>query len=219
MAKTNSLNNSSAPFTIDPSSSSNTYIKYEISSVSKFTTGVDNTNSSYHISSGGTLGTNDALTITSGGQITKPLQSAFLTIVNTTIANVTGNDTEYTIAWDTEIFDQNNDLSGSTFTAPVTGRYYFESGVLGGGIALAMNNSGFSITTSNRTYYMQVNCGNSRVAATGNFSFYTTVLGDMDTGDTAVVKLNVIGGGQVVDVLGSGSSATVYSWFSGNLEI
>jgi len=65
------------------------------------------------------------------GEITKPLQPAFLACVSTgSLLNKTGAGTDYTIVFATEIYDVNSDFDGtSTFTAPVSGKYTLTSGV------------------------------------------------------------------------------------------
>lgn len=54
-------------------------------------------------------------------------QCSFSVFLNGTAANVTGDGTQYTIAFDTELFDVGNNFNTGTytFTAPVTGIYLF----------------------------------------------------------------------------------------------
>lgn len=59
--------------------------------------------------------------IDSSGRWTNTTQPAFLATV-TSASNVTGDGTDYTVTWTTEIYDQGNNFDAvSTYTAPVTG--------------------------------------------------------------------------------------------------
>jgi len=80
------------------------------------------------IGSGQTLSTNSSPTfagLTLGGNMTNSLQPCFFAYANANITNVTGDGTTYTIAFNTEYFDQGSNFASNTFTAPVTGKYLF----------------------------------------------------------------------------------------------
>ena len=86
------------------------------------------------------------------GEMTRPLQPAFLAQQTVAQNNITGNGTTATINYTTEIFDNNGDYDGTNaFTAPVTGRYFFSGSVLLGSVSTATIGS-LRIETSNRTY-------------------------------------------------------------------
>ena len=74
--------------------------------------------------SGGTMalkigGFTDALTIDANGHVLKPLQPAFLATPSSQQSDfATGS--AITVAFGTEIYDQNADFASNTFTAPVT---------------------------------------------------------------------------------------------------
>jgi hypothetical protein len=61
----------------------------------------------------------------SGSSNTNSSQPAFLAKPSSDQFSVTGDGTGYTLALATEIFDQANNFSSNTFTAPVTGKYLF----------------------------------------------------------------------------------------------
>lgn len=68
------------------------------------------------------------------GEVTKPLQPAFIARVNTNQLNVTGNGTNYQVGSNgeyTEVLDQGNNFNDTTgvFTAPVDGLYQFSGAV------------------------------------------------------------------------------------------
>ncbi len=142
--------------------------------------------------------------ITSTGNLgnqTNTTRSAFSAYVNTTIPNVTGDLTVYTIIFDTEVFDQNNDfnLGTSTFTAPVTGKYFFNLvvSVVGGTV---INQGNVRIATTARTYQQGVAASISvTTAANGTLS----VLADMTANDTCTFQVSTNDtGGKVDDVNG-----------------
>jgi hypothetical protein len=92
------------------------------------TLGIDSSTDQFVIANSSALGSGNILTWTaSNSQINMPLQCCFHAYVNATIANVTGNNTNYQIVFNTETFDQNSNYNNATglFTAPVTGRYAF----------------------------------------------------------------------------------------------
>ncbi len=142
--------------------------------------------------------------ITSTGNLgnqTNTTRSAFSAYLNTTVNNVTGDLTVYTIIFDTELFDQNNDfnLGTSTFTAPVTGKYYFNLvvSVVGGTV---INQGNVRIATTARTYQQGVAAGIS-VTTTANGTL--SVLADMTANDTCTFQVATNDtGGKVDDVQG-----------------
>ena len=72
--------------------------------------GVDDTNDSLVIGLGNTLGTTDSMRFDANGIITKPLQPAFRARPASTQSNIAVGS-EVTIAFGTEVFDQNADFS------------------------------------------------------------------------------------------------------------
>lgn len=163
----------------------------------------------FFTNSGGAAAVN-AMTIDNAGAVTKPLQPAFLVYLSSTVQNVTGNGTVYTVAFDTEVFDRGGDFASNVFTAPVTGLYQLQAAVRLQGI-VASTNIKVRVTTSNRTYqtFNQVNAGTDQTIT-------LPVLADMDAADTAQVDVVVTGeGSDIVDVIGSGSP--YQTTFSGHL--
>jgi hypothetical protein len=136
----------------------------------------------------------------------------FLVMPSGSPANVTGAGTNYTLIFDTEVFDTGDDFDGtSTFTAPETGKYLLTFQVVFSGVTAAADAYSLTIVTSNRTFLSSWNlAGDFSTQPVQNY----TALADMDTGDTAVCKVS--GGGEssnVWDVAGGG----LHTHFSGVL--
>jgi hypothetical protein len=148
------------------------------------------------------------------GEITKPLQPAFLASLTNITNNVTGNGTFYSVIYDNEIFDQGNnfDLGTSIFTAPIAGRYCLNATVYFSGLVAGMTDARLSIVCSNRTIHIsRVNPVAVSVAtlfACGNSSIV-----DMDAGDTAQVRVFVGGGALVVDMFGDPGLANSFGGY------
>ena len=219
MSKINAINNKTGSLTIDPGASGDSFIQYSINGTGEFCTGVDDTDDSYRISQGSALGTNDTFVITDVGEITKPLQPAFLATTNDYINNQTGDGTVYTVAYATEYFDQGGDYNNGTytFTAPITGRYRFKASILANEIASNHTSGYLQIVTSNRTYRSNViNYWIAHIASGANAQTnvgHVTVLCDMDASDTALVQVSISGGAKQIEI-----GYTNRGIFSGELE-
>lgn len=150
--------------------------------------------------------TNTHFQMTTSGERTMPLQPCFSSYLTTTIPNATGAGTSVNVIFDAEVFDQNNDYDTTTglFTAPVTGRYCFESTILIGNISAAMGLVDFWLVTSNRAYYsMKLHPGNCRDTS-NDVRFCGSFIADMDAGDTAYMRIGLFGGaGDTASITGT----------------
>lgn len=149
------------------------------------------------------------------GEITKPLQPAFLAYLANTLNNVTGNGTFYTpVIYDTEVFDQGNNfnLATGTFTAPIAGRYVFNSTVYFSGLVAGHTDARLTITTSNRLIHIS-RINPIAVATGGLFATGNSSIVDMDAGDVAQVSVYVGGGTLVVDLLGDPQLANSFGGY------
>ncbi len=185
-----------------------------------WTWGVDNSVTSptadpFVIAQGTALGTNNIMSVATSGEINYPLQPAFLAYLASDVTNKTGDGTGYNVVYDTEVFDQNGDFASPTFTAPVTGKYHFNTCTKTEG--LAAQTQGFqSIGTSNREFRnFQVSPATVKNDQ-NEIGFMTNCLADMDAGDTAVSTITVVGGAKTTGV---GGSSVVLSFFSGFLAV
>ena len=138
------------------------------------------------------------------GRHSFPRQPSFMVTGSGNILNVTGAGTSYTIAFDTETFDQAGDFTlPSTFTAPVTGRYILGVIVSLGGITTSATRTYLQIITSNKTYNIFLG-DTMQDSINGELVLSGSVLADMDALDTATVTLNIAGeGSDVVDLAGT----------------
>lgn len=221
----NSINNHAGAFsctseTIDPGASGDSFVQFDINTTGEFRIGVDDTDDSFRISQGSALGTSDTFIMTASGENTMPLQPAFLAYLATSDNNVTGNggyfilgDTDVGTAL-TEVFDQGGDFSsgsssGAIFTAPITGRYIFNTGIRSSGYVAATSYI-IDMNTSNRRYNyvidpLDINSG-------PGIAIGYNVIADMDANDVCYVRFSVGGeGADIIDISGSASADTFFS--------
>lgn len=151
---------------------------------------------------GGARGIQEStIIVDDSGRMTNPSQPLLSAEINTTQTNVTGDGSLYNLtgAFWIEIFDQGNNFSNGTFTAPVDGRYLIV-GILGYADLAAGNTvlQGILIT-SNRNYTPRY-LNPSGVQAGGTFIMPYTCIIDMDTSDTAYLRTAVSGATKIVDI-------------------
>lgn len=183
--------------------------------VKTVTLGSTNTTSSTAIKSGsGNIAMNSGLTVDSTGRMTNSVQPSFSVYNATGASNVTGNNVLYTVAYDTTIVNRGSGFSGTTtFTAPVTGVYNLNCGVMIWNLTVSNSDTSIYIVTTGRTF--QSNYQNSGVTnASSYLGISTSINTTMTAGDTAVVKVLVGGGAQNINLYGSAQAPT---WFSGFL--
>lgn len=200
----NAINRSTKNLTVDPGASGDSVVQFNINTTGEFRIGVDDTDDSFRISQGVALGTSDTFVMTDAGERTMPLQPAFSAVPSGTISNVTGDGTQYTVIFNTEIFDQTSDYNNATgiFTAAISGCYSVNCIVnlrdLDSGTFTSQNSE---ITTSNRSYIS--NIYSPDVLYTGGSSSYVTmafsVLADMDASDTVKISITASGDTKTVD--------------------
>lgn len=157
-----------------------------------------------------------AITISADEEVTIPKQPSFFAKANTSQNNVTGDNTVYTINYNTEAFDQNADFASNTFTAPVTGKYLLAGGAyVSAGKTTSHTSTVVTITTSNRNVKLFTS-NTSLWLQQYDFLSNGAVVIDMDAGDTANMTLQVGPTGKTVDLYGDGT-ANAHTWFSGCL--
>jgi hypothetical protein len=152
----------------------------------------------------------ERMRIDSAGHVTMPYQSAFYVETSSTQTDF-GLSSTHTLAFGTERFDQNADISSNVFTAPVTGRYFLHTTLRFESIDSAATYYLWGIDTSNHDYVSIIDPNFS--ADVSYISVNQTTVADMDAGDTAKVVFQQVGGTQQTDLQGAGG----YSYFCGHL--
>ena len=117
-----------------------------------FHIGIDDSADDLTIGLGSTLGTTSHIVVDEAGIVRMPLQSCFSAYNNGAQSNKTGDDTMYTVLFDTERFDLNGDFASNTFTAPVTGKYMLSAHIGLNGFTTSSTYSNVYLITSNDTY-------------------------------------------------------------------
>ena len=153
----------------------------------------------------------EKMRIDSSGNVTMPLQPAFLAIPATNQIDMAVN-TNVTIVFGTELFDVGSNFASNTFTAPVTGKYQLNANIRLNNVDSAATYYTIYLITSNRQYYILENPGQY----TGDIPYKTyniSVLADMDASDTAFVRFYQSGGTAQTDTNYDDGGTT----FSGHL--
>jgi len=127
--------------------------------------------------------------------VSSPAEGCNFLVSNDQVLNVTGNNTYYTCAFNTEISDVGSNFNTSTytFTAPSTGKYILCAVVKIHGLVVGTTDLlDIVLTTSNRSYINQHGGTDLRwsESVTG-----VTSIADMDASDTATVVIRVSGNG------------------------
>ena len=183
------------------------FLSFQLSGTSKFTMGVDDGDSDKFKIGTTAIGTGTMLTLDANGAVTMPVQPAFLVNPASMQSNI-AIDTNVTIVFGTERFDQGSDFASNTFTAPVTGKYSLNYNLYVLNIDSAADYYSVELVTSNRTYTTIIDPDFGQDAT--YWSLTNTVLADMDASDTAFLRIYQGGGTAQTDI------GTV-SHFSGHL--
>ena len=152
----------------------------------------------------------EKMRIDSTGAVTKPLQPAFLVKPSTQQDNINGDGSDVDVAFGSEIFDNNADFASSTFTAPVTGRYFFTVSLRFENADTASAYVQIYLKTSNRI----IKSIQSTNVFSGDIPYlhvHMTSLSDMDANDTCKIQLQLEGSGA------SQADVDPESFFSGHL--
>lgn len=142
-------------------------------------------------------------------------QPAFLAFNNNTAQNnITGNNTPATVNFTNEIYDNSSSYNGTnTFTAPVTGKYHLYCALQMTQVTNGTTGQ-LSIVTSNRTFRSVEVSYTAIQTAAGNVGLNISIVGDMDAGDTAFIRITINGIG--ADTADAGATTTG-SYFGGFL--
>ena len=133
-------------------------------------------------------GGSERMRIDSAGAVTMPSQPAFSAINNTGGQNNIAPNTDHTVVFGGEIFDQGSDFTNNTFTAPVTGRYQFNVKIRLYQLDTAATYYQSILVTSNRSYELAL-LSPKFTSDPEYFTFTTSILADMDASDSAYVQI------------------------------
>lgn len=205
--------------TVGGTSAGDPFLTYTVAGTTNWSEGIDNSDSdAYVLSASSALGTTNVIRASTAGEVTKPLQPAFLAYLASSDLNQTGDSTVFTLGSVTaltEIFDQGGDfVTTGTFTAPVTGRYFFNGVYYIGGVLSTHTNGYCQIVTTNRNYSAYTLAPSKVFAVSTNMQMSCTAFADVDAVDTVTFQIQIINGTKVVDIIG-GANADCY--FSGCL--
>ena len=130
------------------------------------------------------------------------------------LTNKTGDGTAFVVTWDTELFDQGNNFSSPTFTAPIAGVYAFYATVRMTGLG-AGNTTGSLSITQNGTVVSSKNINPFAVYSATTLIANISVEGIIkaSANDTFEVVYTVSGGTKIVGIQGS----QAFNFFVGNL--
>jgi len=183
----------------DASTAADKYIGTDQASQIKQTNGAFTFNVAPSGTADAAISWNTAMTIDNAGIVTKPLQPAFLAQGANGQNNIAVGSASI-ILLPTERFDNNNDFSSNTFTAPVTGKYQLNSHVYL--LQMPTNSSYFEtyLVTSNKTYAGAITPSSYGGGGISYVSIEIAVLADMDAGDTAFLRISQGSGTQSTDV-------------------
>lgn len=155
------------------------------------------------------------ITMATTGEVTFPLQSSFLAYNSADDTNATGDGTDVTVEFDTEIADRNSDFASNTYTCPVTSLVSLFTSVLLASASSSYTQIKLTIVTSNRTYFGAL-FGGLVNDSVGQIGLNAAVFADMDAADTAVVKIKASGSTKTVTVSGNVDMRT---FFGGHIAV
>ena len=140
------------------------------------------------------------MTISANNEVSMTSQPAFLARPSSAQNGIAVGATT-TLNFGTEVYDQNGDYnnSTSTFTAPVTGRYYLNVQVRMDDLDIDVDLYELQIVTSNRTYLSIID-PDFADQNMGYFTMQVNAIADMDASDTAIAKMRIVGGANTMGV-------------------
>lgn len=144
-----------------------------------------------------TSGAGNTITIMNSGT-----PSAFFAVVTLAQNNVTGDNTFYTVIFDTTNFDRGGEFNTATgiFTAAATGLYLFGANLEFSGITGAHTLGTISIATSNKNSATGINTANA-VQSNDTIGLNANYMINLTAGQTAKVALQVGNGGKTISLI------------------
>lgn len=201
--------------TVGGGTAGDVWTQHTISGTNSYAHGIDNSDSdSFKINTAAGSSVNPSSgtnlwKMTTGGIRTMPLQPAFLAYNSVNQTNVTGDNTIYTITFNTEAFDRGANFAANTFTAPVTGIYYVGSYIVMTGINAAHVSGGMIVESTANSYVPATSNFANAVNGNNDLSINASQILALSAGDTVNIQIQVGGGAKVVNVIG-GANKTIF---------
>lgn len=189
--------------TVAGSTAADARTQYAVAGTTTWTQGIDNSDSdAYVLAASSALGTTNVMRASTAGALNYPLQPAFSASLSGNVTNATGDGTTYTIAYDTEAFDQGGNFGSNTFTAPVTGKYVFPYQISLAGLGSAHTGAIVTVAGVNT---IRFNPFATQEVANGILTLSGCVFVALAASATAIMQVTVSGGTKTVTVVGGGS--------------
>ena len=168
------------------------------------------------------MGKNNVISAATTGEITFPLQPSFFAYVDTTISNVTGNNTLYLIIFENDSTTPGHDVGADyavgtgLFTAPIAARYNIYTTVGATGITAAADSWLLRLTINSATITIENSWSWTNTTFTDySDSICVNIL--LAAGDTVGVQVRGQGeAGDVWDITGE-AAGRIFATFSGEL--
>jgi hypothetical protein len=204
------------------------FTTYQVGTFQSWSEGNNNANTQqFRITPSTTLDPTPAVEISSVssslGCINYPLQPAFFSYLSTNLINAVPQNSNYTVVFDTIVYDQNNNYSTTSgiFTAPITGVYYFTSvstvtGTLGNGATeIRYIIIGSGTNESFRAY--KANPQTAPSVDNSNLTLGGQAFIRLNAGDTIQMQIAQFNGNSNTTLLGGAPSSNAVTFFQGFL--
>jgi len=151
-------------------------------------------------------------TVDANGFVALKNQAAFLAYNTINQNAVTGDNTIYTITFNSVEFDETSSFAGNTFTAPVSGVYFLGATVVLTGISPAHISGGINIRTTPMVITPQTSNYANAVDGAGDLTVNAGTLVFLNAGNTATLEVQVGGGAKTVNVIGTINKTTFFGY-------
>ena len=183
------------------------YCSCIIGNTSSYALGVDVTDSQefklgYAASASATPSSTEFLNIDTDCHNHYPLQPCFRAYVNTTVSNVTGDNTEYTVLYDAEEYDIGSNYNTATgaFVAPIAGRYLFIISPYLTGITSSHTGIHQYVRINGSQYVKQVSRFYNLAYGGTNWIYNYFCIANLAASDSVKTSVQVSGGTKVINV-------------------
>lgn len=150
--------------------------------------------------------------ISSLGVYTNTTQPSFLAYNSGNENHVTGDNTLYTITFDSTQFNRGSVFAANTFTAPVTGIYYIGGIVVMTGISPAHISGGIVINSTPIIAVPATSNYANAVNGAGDLTINVGMILALSATNTVNLQLQVGGGAKVVNVIGTINKTIFYGY-------